>query len=438
MGRIGQRERLLQGMVQVANRDGYAGATVAAVIAEAGISRPTFYEHFADRDCCFVACLHDVHERLLAQVSRALAAAPAEHALASAIEALLRFVDEQPAMGRFLTAEAMGGGPQALDARDRGIAEIAAAIEQAHAGVAAQDAAPDLESRAVIGGVYRLLAARLHRGERWLARLSEDLLDWVARYRTPAGEHRWRTLQAARMIAPSPFVPAEPLHMPNAFPPGRPRLPEPEIAENHRLRILVAAALLAERKGYTATTVLDIVRLARVASAVFYRLFAGKQEAFMTAHALGFQQVMDVTASAFFAADQWPERTWEAGRALTQLLEKNPLVAHVGFVEAYAVGPRAVQRVEDSHTAFMVFLHEGFRHRPQETPPSRVALEAITTTSFEILYRQARASRRPEVAQLLPNISHLWLTPFLGPAEADQFIDGQLERPAVEDVPLPA
>ncbi|MGO9762078.1 MAG: TetR/AcrR family transcriptional regulator, partial [Solirubrobacteraceae bacterium] len=45
-----QRQRLLEGMVATANRDGYAGANVSAVIAEAGVSRPTFYEHFEDRD----------------------------------------------------------------------------------------------------------------------------------------------------------------------------------------------------------------------------------------------------------------------------------------------------------------------------------------------------------------------------------------------------
>ena len=220
--------------------------------------------------------------------------------------------------------------------------------------------APDLESAIVIGGVYRLLATRLRRGERWISRLSEDLKGWVSSYEQPAGEHRWRSRQPAPVPAPSPFVPPEPIHMPSPFPPGRPRLPEEQIAENHRLRIMVAAAQLAERKGYTATTVADIVKLARVASSVFYRLFTDKQDAFMAAHATGFEQVMDVTASAFFSGIRWPERSWEAGRAITQLLEKNPLVAHVGFVEAYAVGRGAIQRVEDSHTAFMIFLREGF------------------------------------------------------------------------------
>jgi AcrR family transcriptional regulator len=41
-----QRERLLNGVITVANRDGSSRASVSAVIAEAGVSRPTFYDYF--------------------------------------------------------------------------------------------------------------------------------------------------------------------------------------------------------------------------------------------------------------------------------------------------------------------------------------------------------------------------------------------------------
>jgi hypothetical protein len=100
----------------------------------------------------------------------------------------------------------------------------------------------------------------------------------------------------------------------------------------------------------------------------------------MAVHELGFQQVMDITARGFFSGSSWPERSWEAGRALTQPLERNPLIAHIGFVEAYAVGRSAAQRVEDSHIAFAMFLQEGHQHLPESERPSRVALEAIITT----------------------------------------------------------
>jgi AcrR family transcriptional regulator len=183
---------------------------------------------------------------------------------------------------------------------------------------------------------------------------------------------------------------------------------------------------MAEEKGYLATTVADITKLAGLGGPQFYRLFADKQEAFLAVHELGFQQVMDITAKAYFSGASWPERSWEAGRALAQLLEDNPLIAHVGFVEAYAVGPAAVQRVDDSHVAFMFFLQEGLVFERQESPPSRVAMEAIIASIFEIIYLQAKGRGKPQVTAMLPHIAHLWMAPFLGVRASEAFIDAQL------------
>ncbi len=159
----------------------------------------------------------------------------------------------------------------------------------------------------------------------------------------------------------------------------------------------------------------------------FYAAFADKQDAFLAAHEIGVQQVMNATARAFFTGASWPERIWAAGRAFTGFLEANPMVAHVGFVQAYAVGPGAVQRIEDSHVTFTIFLQEGYQQRPPRTPPSRLALEAIITCIFEILYLQARRAGAPRPGGMLGHISFLALAPFLGAAEADDFIARRLE-----------
>jgi AcrR family transcriptional regulator len=420
-----QRERLLRGAITVANRDGYARATVSAVIGEAGVSRPTFYDYFTDKDDCFLAALADVHEQLLATVRQAVEDAAPERAIKATIEALVAFAVDQPAPARFVMSEAMAAGPRALDARDEGIAEIEQICERAYAKAPTTAVYPDLCARMAVGGAYRLLASRLRRGEPGIAAITEDLLAWVSSYERPAAEHRWRSLQSRPSPATSPFLPGTPMRAPTPLGPGRPRISKEQVAANRRQRILFAAAQLAEKKGYTATTITEITRLAGVDGRAFYAQFADKQDAFMTVHELGFQEVMAVTAGAFFAGASWPERSWEAGRAFTQFLELNPTIAHVGFVEDYAVGPGAIQRVEDSHVAFTMFLQEGYQHAPHDDPPSRLALEVIITTIFEIVYHQARASARPQMAGLLAQINFLWLAPFTGPAQANEFVAAQ-------------
>ncbi|HXM87650.1 MAG TPA: helix-turn-helix domain-containing protein, partial [Solirubrobacteraceae bacterium] len=243
----------------------------------------------------------------------------------------------------------------------------------------------------------------------------------------PLAEHRWRTLAPAPRSERSPHLPLEPIQrMSNARSSGRPRVSDEAFAEAQRLRILYATARMAQEKGYIDTTVADITRLARVDRHVFYRLFSDKQDAFLCAHELGFSQIIDLTSKAFFSAGTWPARSWEGGRALTQVLEDNPLVAHVGFVEAYAVGPAAIQRIEDSHVVFTFFLQEGLVYREQEHPPSRLAMEAIVASIFEIIYTQAHDHGAPQVAAMLPHVAHLWLAPFLGCEGSDEFIDAQL------------
>ncbi len=417
-----QRERLLNGMIAAANRDGYAGASVSAVIEQAGVSRPTFYDYFADRDECFLSAITDSHERLEQDIRIAVSEQPSEDAVRATIGAILAFSSEEPARAHFLMSESMAGGPRALDARDQGIEEIVQIIEAAHRKVPPTTAIPDVSPRVLIGGIYRLLSSRLRRGEPSVAGLAEDLERWIASYGWPAGKHRWRSLKPHAPPPPSPFLPESPHRAPTSLGPGRPGISPDEVAANHRERILYAAAELAEEKGYTATTIADVTRRAGIDGRAFYALFVDKQDAFMTVHELGLQQVMEATAGAFFAGASWPERIWEAVRALTQFLEQNPLITHVGFVEANAVGPGASQRMQDSHIAFAIFLQEGYLHVSQQPPPARAAVEAIITTLFEIVYHQARADAKPQISGLLGHMTFLCLAPFLGAEEANRFI----------------
>jgi AcrR family transcriptional regulator len=420
-----QRERLLAGMVATAARDGYARVSVSRVIAEAGVSRPTFYEYFADKDDCFLAALTDVQDRLLREVRVAVESRDPRLALTSAVAALLDFATADTEQAQFLTGQAMSAGPRALDTRDAGIVQIEQVIHAAFENVHADERWPDVSPRVVIGGLHRLLASLLRRGEPDLSGLITDLSSWIKSYERPAGDLRWTSLQPRTLRAPPPpplIVPSPP----EPLPPGNTGLSKKEVTANHRERLRYAAAQLAEEKGYNATTVADITKLAGVDGRAFYTAFADKQDAFMAAHEFGAKQVMEASATGFFTGKAWPERVWEGGRAFAAFLEINPLIGHVGFVEAYAVGPAAVQRVEDSHLAFTIFLQEGYQYDDQPRRPPRLTLDAVITSIFEVVYLQTRCHRQPDIAGMLGHTSFLALAPFLGADEAAEFVERQL------------
>ncbi len=81
------RELLLDSGTLVAERAGLAGLSVAAVTAQAGVAKGTFYVHFSDRDE-FVDALH---QRFYARISEAVSAAVS--ALPPGIERLLAGID---------------------------------------------------------------------------------------------------------------------------------------------------------------------------------------------------------------------------------------------------------------------------------------------------------------------------------------------------------
>jgi AcrR family transcriptional regulator len=423
--RATQRERILTGMVTAANRDGYAGANVSAVIAEAGVSRPTFYEYFTDRDDCFTATAADVQQQLQQTVERTVAQDAPERALHATVAAILAWATAHPAPARFLTNETMGGGPNALQARADGLQKLADIVEKAHRKSGPDTPIPDLPVAIVIGGLYRWAAARLRRGERALTKHTEDLQRWIDSYQQPAHATRWRTVKPQTKLPRSAHLPPIPLRPPAAIAPGRPKMNEQQIAENHRQRLMHAAAAVAAEQGYGASTVGQITRAAGVDGRAFYNQFNDKQEAFMAIHELGFQEVIAVTTGAFFTADTWPERTWEACLAFLQFLQENETIAHIGFVEAYAVGRSAAQRVEDSHVAFTVFLQEGAQHA-DPPPPTRGVQEAVITTIFELVHQQTRRPGKPRLGGFIGHVEWLILTPYLGAEEAGRFIEGKL------------
>ncbi|HEX8856534.1 MAG TPA: helix-turn-helix domain-containing protein, partial [Thermoleophilaceae bacterium] len=69
-----QRGRMLDAMAQSVAEKGYAATTVADVVGRAGVSRKTFYEHFRDKEDCFLEAWDAGVEILLDAVAQATTA----------------------------------------------------------------------------------------------------------------------------------------------------------------------------------------------------------------------------------------------------------------------------------------------------------------------------------------------------------------------------
>nr|WP_246597528.1 TetR/AcrR family transcriptional regulator [Nocardia tengchongensis] len=68
----GFRRRLLDAMADAVRERGYRDTTVADIVRLAKTSRRTFYEHFADKQDCFVAMLAERNNETIDQIYAAV------------------------------------------------------------------------------------------------------------------------------------------------------------------------------------------------------------------------------------------------------------------------------------------------------------------------------------------------------------------------------
>ncbi|MGK3203208.1 TetR/AcrR family transcriptional regulator [Amycolatopsis sp. MEPSY49] len=147
-GRIDKREAILDAAFAVFARAGYDAANVQEIAAEAGVAKPTVYNHFEDKEALFRAALAAVAEQVgaanLAAVERIAPDGDPRRILTRAARALARrCCDEQSRALRALTYAQLGRFPELLT--------------DVHAVTAGRlgDALADRLARLVVGGQLR-------------------------------------------------------------------------------------------------------------------------------------------------------------------------------------------------------------------------------------------------------------------------------------------
>lgn len=179
-----QRERMLEAIAYATAEKGFARATVADVIARAGVSRETFYEQFSDKEDCFLNML-DARVELLLEILGDTGAAPAKspiERLDQVLEAYLEALAAEPTFAHAYLIAAYGAGPRAIHRRvelQRRFVEVLARVF----GVPADRPSDDLFAcEALVAAISALVTARVGEGKSaGLPQLREPILALVTR-----------------------------------------------------------------------------------------------------------------------------------------------------------------------------------------------------------------------------------------------------------------
>ena len=160
-----KREKILEGMLEAVGAEGYDGTSVRTILDRTGLYRQAFYDHFADKDACYLAALGMGIERLETTMARAAASEESWRGrLRAGLGALLDRLDAEPDFGRGVIVEVHAAGRDALARRAEALKRAADFIDLARLDAGESESPPQIAPEGIVAGIHAIVHSRLSTG----------------------------------------------------------------------------------------------------------------------------------------------------------------------------------------------------------------------------------------------------------------------------------
>jgi AcrR family transcriptional regulator len=415
-----QRERLMAAMVAVSTTKGYADTSVGDLVELSGVSSRSFYDLFANKEACFLATM----EEILAP-ARAITAAKMrqrgswDKRAREAVETFVKLLVDQPAAARLCLVESYPAGPEAVRRLNETLAAFEELMQQAFDEQPDRRGMPGEITRAMVGGIRKIIHTRLHRGvEDELLEALPALMDLGLSYRPPPRPLRSGAGRRRR---------GDPSENGEARPGANGDGGAPAAAGGRRTggdpgeRILQATMEAVAANGYRQVTIADIVERAGVSLNTFYNHFDGKHAAFDAALYGGRTRMLGVLLPLGRRARNWPEAIRALTKGTLEFMAAEPQFAKLIAVDVYAAGPETLERRDQAIEAALWTLDGGLEYAPGVAP---IAREAIMSALYAMLCDQVQAEGVSSLPEMGPLATYVALSPFIGPEQACEVANG--------------
>ncbi|HEX2097252.1 MAG TPA: TetR/AcrR family transcriptional regulator [Solirubrobacterales bacterium] len=202
------------------------------------------------------------------------------------------------------------------------------------------------------------------------------------------------------------------------LPAGRHGYSREQVAHHQRERLIAGLATAVAAKGYSAVTLTDITRAARVSRRVFYEHFEGKEQCFLAAFEVVVAHVGELVAGATEGVEEWPRRAIAATRAVLSFLTSEPDLARLLLVESRGAGPMVQARFNDAVAELKPLLRQGRAERDGGRSLPDSTEDSVLGSLVSLVFRKVAGGEAERLEDLLPEAAEFVLAPYVGQAEA--------------------
>lgn len=280
--------------------------------------------------------------------------------------------------------------------------------------------------------------ARRHRDSQLLTHLPNPTRlpcqDLVARQAAPVDLGRDGQLDAHLAAQPSEPVRRPPDNLPGVaeqraqrqerpeelgpLPGGHHGLSRQQIHDSQRERLLAAMAGEVAARGYRATTITEVVKLASVSTRDFYGHFEGKEECFLAAFEAIRDHLEGVIAAAAAAEDDWPHQVIAALRAALEFFAAEPDLGRLCLVEPVSATPTIAIRFREAVLACVPPLARGRNEQGNGASLPESTEDSLIGGVVSLATRSILAGESEKLPALLPDLVDFALSPYLGAERA--------------------
>lgn len=455
----GERSRIVAAVLEVVTTSGFQADTLEIVLERASLNDAAFRRHFDDlQDCSmqmYAGYVEDFNRAVFGALQGSDAVTWRDRLRVAAYAAAYFFFDHLPEV-RFCVIGLQETGEMAQVKREAHLQLMVDLIDAARQELDDPDSTSRATAESVVGSIFGVLTKEIGRpgGVRTPEAVVPELMFIAVRpyfgHETASEEIRMpppdlsahghgppgQRVDVAQKQSPketegnaqgglvSGYLPpvakekpsegderSEPAGL-SRLPPGRHGLPRSFVVQNQRDRLVAGIIAAVAEHGYHETTITQIAAGAGMSRRTFYTYFSSKQECYLATYDLIASHLAEAARAAAASREDWSDRVRAQLAAALDFFAANPDLVRFYLIAPPRAGEEIAARYRLGASRVLAELTD--RMPPEARQPTQAIQDALAGGMAGLIVAKVEAGEGKRLPELLPDLTELFLTPYMG------------------------